>query len=46
MSNIICFLMGMLLGIPMTMTAMVLMLDARMHDPPTKEEWKVMSMDE
>jgi hypothetical protein len=36
----------MVLGMPLPMMAMVLMADLRSTRPPTKEEWKVMSMDE
>jgi hypothetical protein len=45
-SNVICLLIGMVLGMPLPMMMMVLMADLRSTRPPTKEEWKVMSMDE
>jgi uncharacterized protein YneF (UPF0154 family) len=45
-SNVVCLLIGVVLGMPLPMMAMVLMADLKSTRPPTKEELKVMSMDE
>ena len=44
MENVICLIAGMLLGMPISVMMLAFMADRRPKEPPTKEEWKVMSM--